>query len=47
MFTNIILGIFLGISIYKIGELIIGFIFKDRFDEERLNAALLDKKKTS
>lgn len=47
MITNIILGVLLGISIYKIGELIIGFIFKNRFDGDRLDAALLDKKKTS
>lgn len=47
MITNIVLGILLGISIYKIGELIISFTFKERFGEERLNATLLDKKKTS
>ena len=47
MITNIILGVLLGISIYKIGELVLSFIFKDRFDEERFDVAILDKKKTS
>lgn len=46
MITNILTGILLGFSIFKIGELVL-ILYRSKFTIDGLNEAFLDKKKTS
>lgn len=45
MLENIIIGVLLGFSLYKMGELIINIIYRNKFQRGRFEKVLLVKKK--
>lgn len=44
MLTNVILGVILGVSIFKIGELVLDIISNNRFRTEGSEDSLLDRR---
>lgn len=44
MLENIIIGVLLGFSLYKMGELIINIIYRNKFQRGRFEKVLLVKK---
>lgn len=45
MIFNIIIGIILGVSLYKMGELAVSIIEKNRYPVKRFFQTLVDEKK--
>lgn len=45
MIVNVIIGIILGVSLFKMGELAVSIIEKKRFPVKRFLQTLLDEKK--